>query len=191
MRHPFRLLRCAVLQAVWGLCIAVSLFLFCTAAALGQGKGADEYDIRAAMLFNITRFVDWPAHKIDAQHPQISVCIAGPDPVGASFDHFLQEQSSAAKSIKVRHLNSFESAETCDVLYVSIREQKGLKKVSASLAKAGVLVISESSNAASPNQIIGLPTIDEHVHIEVNLSAAKLAGITISSKLLHLATVSR
>ncbi len=180
------------LNVIWLLGM-VCLLLLCSTAAQGQGEGkaADEYDIRAAMLFNITRFVDWRAGKIDTQHRQISVCIVGSDPIGASFDHFLQEQGNSAKTIKVRHLASFDLANTCDVLYVSVRELKSLKRVGAELAKAGVLVISESPNAAIPSQIIGLPTIDEHVHIEVNLSAAKLAGITISSKLLHLATVTR
>lgn len=161
------------------------------AHADAQNSVADEYDIRAAMLFNITRFVEWPTSKLNPQHPQMLVCIAGPDPIGPGLDHFLQSQKAGIKSISVRHLNSLESAEACHVLYVSLREQKDVKKFVPSLAKANVLLISEKTNAGSPDQVIGLPTLDEHVHIEVNLAAAQRAGITISSKLLRLATVTR
>jgi hypothetical protein len=57
--------------------------------------------------------------------------------------------------------------------------------------KNNVLILSERSNATSPNQVIGLPSIDEHVHIEVDLAAAQRSGISFSSKLLRLATVTR
>lgn len=150
---------------------------------------ADEYDIRAAMLINITRFVEWPAWKVNAQNPQISICVVGIDPIAPSLDHLLQSETSSP--IKIHHLGSFDAATSCQVLYVSLHEQKSLKQLAPKLSKAAVLVVSEEPNATSPNQIIGLPTEDEHVHIDVNLAAAKLAGITISSKLLHLATVTR
>ncbi len=190
-RRRFQLSRTLGLGRSRALRLIAGIVLLATAFAHGRAQtDADEYDIRAAMLFNITRFVEWPASKVNAQHPQIVVCIAGSDPIGPSFDHFLESQNNG-KPIKVRHLNSIDSSDFCHVLYVSLHEQKNLKKLAPELAKNSVLVISERQNANSPDQTIGLPTIDEHVHIEVNLGAAKRAGITISSKLLRLATVTR
>lgn len=179
--------------SAWPLRVLLGLLLLGGAAAqaLAQDSAADEYDIRAAMLFNITRFVEWPASKLNAQHPQILVCIVGSDPIGPSFDHFLQSQGGGGKSVQVRHLSSFDSAGACHVLYVSLRERKDLKRSAPGLAKANVLLVSERPNAGSPDQTIGLPTVDEHIHIDVNLAAAQRAGLTISSKLLRLATVTR
>jgi len=39
--------------------------------------------------------------------------------------------------------------------------------------------------------VIGLPSVDEHIHIDVNLGTAQRTGLTISSKLLRLATVTQ
>jgi thiamine monophosphate synthase len=91
----------------------------------------------------------------------------------------------------VRHISSVEAAESCNVLYVGVGEQKHVNPHMSELAKQGVLTVSENSNETIPTQVIGLPTLDDHVHIDINLGAARRAGLTISSKLLRLATVSR
>jgi hypothetical protein len=157
----------------------------------GQTTSADEYEIRAAMLINLTKFIAWPAWKIDAAHPQLFICILGPDSIGPIAERYAQNQRVAGKPLQVRHINSVEAAASCNLLYVGVGEQKHIDPVVDELAKRGVLTVSENSNATTPGQVIGLPTLNDHVHIDINLGAAQRTGLTISSKLLHLATVSR
>lgn len=173
------------------LCLKLLLLATATTWAQNSSPAADEYDIRAAMVINLTRFVVWPPARMDAHPSQILVCIAGPDPIGASLDHLLLNQTVGGRSIRLRHLESLQAAQACDVLYVGHQEQRNIRDAAPALAKAGVLLVSEKTNGDLPDQVIGLPTVDERVHIEVNLKTAKLAGLTISSRLLHLATVTR
>jgi hypothetical protein len=159
--------------------------------SLGQNASADEYEIRAAMLFNLTRFIEWPSWKMDSGHPEFDVCILGSDPIGPELDSSLRNKMVGSKPLVVRHLSSAEAASACHILYISAGERKSLAKLSATMARNAVLTISEGSNSDNREQVIGLPTVDEHVRIDVNLSAAQRSGLTISSKLLHLATVSQ
>lgn len=156
-----------------------------------QGTSANEYDIRAAMLFNLTQFIDWPAWKLDSSHPQFLICIAGQDPIGPKIDHYLTDKIVGTKPVLVRHLSMLENANSCHMLYVSEGERKRLQQMEPELIKSAVLTISERANAISPDQIVGLPITDEHVHIDINLGTAQRAGLTVSSKLLRLATVTR
>ncbi len=156
-----------------------------------QTTSADEYDIRAAMLINLTKFIDWPTRKIDSAHPQLLVCILGSDSIGPIAERYAQNQRVEGRPLQVRHISSVEAAMNCNLLYVGVGEQKHVDPVIAELAKSGVVTVSETSNANNPSQVIGLPTIDEHVHIDINLGAAQRTGLTISSKLLRLATVRR
>lgn len=192
-----RRIRATRLYAGWrsarSLGVGFMFLLFFAATLRGQNQSgvADEYDIRAAMLVNIPRFVSWPASKVDPAHPRILLCIVGSDPVKPSLDHLLQQEAGEAHILRVKHLNSFEGASGCDMVYAGHGEQHELREAAPGLLKAGVLVITERPNNNNPDQIIGLPTAEEHVRIEVNLTAAQRAGLTISSKLLRLATVTR
>jgi hypothetical protein len=163
--------RCS--RALLGLGWLLAVALACTFCGDGnaQSTSADEYEIRAAMLLNLTRFIVWPPSKLDGPHPQFVICILGRDP------------------IQIDHLNSTDMVSGCDILYIGNGEHKSLKRSLPELAKNNVLTISQKSNADEPDQVIGLPSVEEHVRIDVNLGAAKRAGLTISSKLLRLATV--
>ena len=156
-----------------------------------QTTSADEYEIRAAMLINLTKFVAWPAWKFDAAHPQLVICILGSDSIGLIAERYAQNQRVEDRSLQVRHISSVEAAMSCNLLYVGVGEQKHVDPVADELAKKGVLTVSESSNLTTPKQVIGLPSLNDHVHIDINLGAAQRTGLTISSKLLRLATVSR
>jgi ABC-type uncharacterized transport system substrate-binding protein len=48
--------------------------------------------------------------------------------------------------------------------------------------------VSDQENAAQSGVIITMTVIDERVRFQINKKAASDVGITISSKLLHLAT---
>jgi hypothetical protein len=161
----------------------------CAEPLCSQNKTADEDAIRAAMLFNLTKFIEWPSWKLGASHPEFSVCVLGSDPIGLELDNSLRNRMVGSKPLVVRHLAAPEAATGCHILYVSGGESKKLRRVADSMAKNAVLTVSERSNTEVPEQVIGLPTVEDRIHIEVNLSTAQQSGLTISSKLLHLATV--
>lgn len=181
-------LRCAAAFRILGTVLALFLVLLAIAPA-AQAASADEYEIRAAMLLNIARFVQWPSWKLDASHPQFQVCLLGNDPTGSYADRFLQHQAIANRPVQVRHLSAADELTPCHLLYISAEESRLLARSRVDLAKAAVLTISEEPNASHPDQIIGLPVIDEHVHIDINLGSAQRSGLEISSRLLRLATV--
>lgn len=156
-----------------------------------QAASADEYEIRAAMLINLTKFIDWPAWKMDSSHPQLVICILGSDSIGSIAERYAQNQIVSGKPLQVRTISSVDTAASCNLLYVGVGEQKHVNPAVNELAKNGVLTVSESSNSTLPDQVIGLPTLNDQVHIDINLGAAQRTGLTISSKLLRLATVSR
>ncbi len=158
-------------------------------AARAQAGSADEYAIRAAMLLNLARFIEWPAAKLDASHPQFVVCLLGVDPIGPYVDHFLENQTVSGRPVRVVHLDNLDAANSCHILYVAAAESKKQNRALPDVMKGSVLTISEEANAPGLNQVIGLPSMDEHVRIEVDLARAQRSGLTISSKLLRLATV--
>ena len=175
-------------------------FLLCAAALIesnvtttlqAQSSSADEYAIRAAMLFNLTKFIDWPAWKMDLSHPNFLVCILGHDPIEPYTDRYLQNQNVVNKPIQLKAIKDLSDAAECHILYVSASGKHNFERVAADLTKAGVLSVSEQPVSRNSAQIVGLPLDNDHIHLDVNLGAAQSGGFSVSSKLLRLATVTQ
>lgn len=172
----------------------LALTLTATLALLRPGcaaaqSSADESGIRAAMLLNIARFVDWPASKLDEQHPQFVICLLASDPVDAATEKLLSHQTVDSRPTVIRRVGANDSVEPCHVLYAGVASRKTVGRMRSELERASVLTVSELSNKVAADQVLGLPAIGDHVHIEINLQAAQRAGLHISSRILRLATV--
>ncbi len=190
MRRSIFILPCF---AVWR-----KLLLLCTAALLmgsagrpvqAQSSSADEYALRAAMLLNLTKFIEWPAWKVNSLHPTFLVCILGRDPIEPYTDRYLQHQIILNKPVQLKSLKDLNDAADCHILYISAGGKHAFEHGAAGLSSAGVLSVSEQAVSHDSSLILGLPLDNDHVHIDVNLGAAQSAGFAVSSKLLHLATV--
>lgn len=152
---------------------------------------ADEAAIRAAMVLNIARFTEWPPAKMDADHPQMIICILGTDPIDAYADKLLDHQVIQDKPTLVRRLKPSDSVESCHVLYTSVADRKWTPRSQDEIERGAVLSISELSNNFNTAQVVGLPASGDHIHIEINLRSAARSKLHISSRILRLATVTQ
>ncbi len=74
-----------------------------------------------------------------------------------------------------------------DVLFVT-ENAKNLENLSALKGKS-VLTIGESEEFLEAGRIVRFRIVDERITFEINISAAEDAGLTLSSRLLHLARI--
>ena len=190
MRRPISV---RVLIAGWrktlSLCTAILLVSSPSRPVQAQSGSADEYALRAAMLLNLTKFIEWPAWKVSSLHPTFLVCILGHDPIEPYTDRYLQHQTILNKPVQLKSLKDLSDAADCHILYISTGGKHAFEHSAANLSSAGVLSVSEQAVSHDSPQILGLPLDNDHVHIGINLSAAQSAGFAVSSRLLHLATV--
>lgn len=162
-----------------------------TQPALAQAPMPDEFAVRAAIIFNLTRFVTWPASKMADPHAPFVVGLLGYDREGAALEKFLAGRSIDGRLIVVRRLGSADRAGQCSLLYVTSTERKRYDALATELAREGVLTVSDDEHFVVAGGIVGLPVSGDHIDIQINLSQAQRSGLTISSRLLHLASVVR
>ena len=147
-----------------------------------------EYKIKAAMLYNFAMFVDWASAEI-SEHNSIVVGVLGDDPFGAALDEAMRDKTVYGRPILVRRLKEHSDARLCDILFISNSEKEQLPVVFQSLAESKVLTVSDIDEFAGVGGIIGFIIQEGKVRFEINIDAARRAGIRISSRLLNLATV--
>ena len=157
--------------------------------ALGQTNSAGEYELKAAILFNLSKFVEWPPSAYtDSQAPTV-LCILGQDPFGDSLKTLGQKQDANRRSVSIRWLKNENGIRDCHVLYISTSERKIVAQVLSRLKGLNVLTVGEMSQFAVQGGIIQFTLEDKQVRFEINLDAASRMTLKISSRLLVLARI--
>src|SRR6187549_2491999 len=61
---------------------------------------AAEYDVKAAFLYNFTKFVEWPSWAFHDDRSTVRLCVLGEDPFGGSLQE-LAEGEVAGRRVTV------------------------------------------------------------------------------------------
>lgn len=146
-----------------------------------------EYKVKAAYLYNFTKFITWP----EKNSPTFNICIIGNDPFGPLLDT-LESKSVQEKPIRLYKFESPKQAKDCDIAYLDNSDQR------AELALPGVLLVGSLKKAltvssepffAESGGMIGFVLDDGKVKLHINLKALKQSGLAISAKLIEVSTL--
>lgn len=157
------------------------------AAALGEQVG--EYEVKAAILYNLTRFVEWPPSVYPDPQAATTLCILGRDPFGDSLTSLAKNQDASGRPVLIRRVKNERGIRDCQVLYISSSERKSVAQILSALKGSTVLTVGEMSQFAALGGIVQFKLEERQVHFDVNLDAASRMGLKISSRLLVLARI--
>jgi uncharacterized protein DUF4154 len=163
--------------------IAASLYLPSPLAA--QKSKPQEYEVKAAYLYNFGRFVEWPANgNIKDNFP---ICVLGQDPFGSSLDAVLSGEAVNDRKLIAKRIATAREAVTCKILFISGSESARVRDILAAVDKNPVLTVSDIPNFIMAGGMIQFVVIDNRVRFSINLAACEMAGLTPSSQLLKVA----
>ncbi len=169
--------------------LAAAVLMLGPAVWGGQEDSVAEYELKAAILYNLPKFVEWPSDAYpDSQAPTV-LCILGRDPFGSALASLVDRKVSTNRPILVRHLRETDPIDGCHVLFVSSSERRMVTQVFASVKGASVLTVGEMDQFAARGGIIQFALQEKEVHFEINRDAASREGLKISSRLLALGKV--
>lgn len=154
--------------------------------AAGAQAAASEYDVKAAFLYNFTKFVEWPASAFPDDRSNFQFCVLGEDPFGKSLQPVADEQV-AGRRITLLRTARMSEPEGCQILFISQSEKERLTQILAELRDVPVLTVSDTSGFTDRGGIINFILEGTKVRFEINQESAERAGLKISAKLLRLA----
>ena len=76
--------------------------IMCAISARGRAQPALEYDVKAALLLNFARFIEWPDAAFDGAQAPIDVCVFTPSPFGQALERALSGETVANRSVSAR-----------------------------------------------------------------------------------------
>lgn len=146
-----------------------------------------EYEVKAAMLYNFTRFVEWPATTWKDGRSPLILGVLGSDPFGRLLEDSMRDKTYSGRPIVLRRFHTLTELETCHVLFVAKSEKKHLKDILRLAQASSVLTVSEIDDFIQSGGTIGFVLIEDRIRFEINTTSALRSSLTISSKLLRLA----
>jgi hypothetical protein len=156
-------------------------------ALSGSAAGAAslEYQVKAAYLYKLVSFVDWPDGALPAPGAPVNICVVGDDPFGATLDQAAQNQQVEGRPLMVRRIETASKSSGCQVLYIAGSKRQSVASALQSVKGAPSLTITEASEVRG--SIIQFVVKDGRVRFTIDVAAAAQNGLTISAKLLSLA----
>ena len=147
---------------------------------------AVEYQVKAAFLFKLARFVEWPAHKFTQPDSPLIIGVVGTDPFGGLLEEAVQDKRINDHTVIVRHIVSMQELRKCHMIFISRSESARLNPILSEVRGDNVLTVSDSDNFTGHGGMINFIMVANRVQFQINASAASHAGLKISSKLMQL-----
>jgi len=152
--------------------------------AISFGQAVDEYEVKAAFLYNFTKFIEWTKMP---DSDVFNICILGDDPFGIALDQLVKGKAAYGRKIQIQRLKEPVEARQCQIVFVRREEETKAAKLVEAVRGTQALTVSERGKFARTGGMVYLSTKDGHVSVGINPAAAETAGLKVSAKLLSLA----
>ncbi|MBJ6748744.1 YfiR family protein [Geomonas anaerohicana] len=167
--------------------------LLCLLLAHPGPLGADapqEYQVKSAMVYNMAKYIEWPADAFSGTGAPLVVCCLGRGPFTAALEQY-RGKTVLGHPLQVRRVQPGEELGICHLLVVSGVEKRYLAGILDQARRRSLLTVSDQPDFARLGGIIGLVEIEGRVRFEINVKAAQQSRFKISSQLLKLARIVR
>lgn len=151
---------------------------------LAAGAAAAERDleakVKAAYLYHLTKFVEWPALPAT----EVRICVLGSEAVGAMMSD-LGNRQVRDRPLKIE-VDTVTDPAQCQVLFIG-RADKRLPDLLKRVRGASVLTVSDLDDFARRGGMVGFVIESGKIKLEINPDNARAAHLRVSGRLLELA----
>ena len=168
------------------LLLAGLLLMLSANLAVAGDELSREYRIKAAYLYNLSKFITWPGEETQGKDAPITLCVYGYNP----FEDYLEklrEHPVKGRSIAIRYLDERQPVDNCQLLFVSRHNTTAPKLLAAPPPYPPILTVSDDQDFLARGGLVSLITVSNSIQLDINLTRAKQAGFSVSANLLEIA----
>lgn len=158
-------------------------------AAAADNATLEEYQVKAAYLYNFTKFTDWPDNAFASPNAPLVIGVVGDYPFGDTLDVLVKGEVVRGHPLVIKRLHDGDDLHGCHVLFICRNEKDHLSLLLQNLKGNPVLTVSDTDGFAGLGGMVNLVLVEEKVKLEINQTSAEGAGLKISAKLLKLARI--
>ena len=149
-----------------------------------------EYSIKAAFLYQFSKYIQWPGDTYSSDEAPFVIGIAGSNPFGTTLDTIAERKKAAGRSIQIVDVTDTSNSSQCQILFFPGDELDATQKDILAAAKdSHVLTVGESEEFIANGGKMQLYLEDNKVRFAVSRHTIDDSTLKISSKLLSLAKI--
>jgi hypothetical protein len=171
--------------------VAVVLLLTGWPGSLSRAGGAEvtmtEHQVKALCLLNFAKYVTWPSDAFSATNTPVSIGIIGQNKVSAELVKSARNKLVAGRPVIILDSASEADWGRCHIVFIAGAGKAEVLELLSKTRTLPILTVGEADSFIEAGGVIKFVKKDNKVRFEVNLGAARTAGLQISSKLLSLA----
>jgi len=169
--------------AWWSIAVLCAL----VGSAWADESVSKEYQLKAAFLYNFTKFVEWPSQSFANTDSPIVIGVLRGNPFGGELEKAVSGRTVNGRKIVVTEVPSPAAARQTHILFVGAAQDSNLNEVKGALNGIAVLTVGESEAFARQGGIITFTLQNDSLRFAINKDSAQKAGLKISSQLQKLA----
>ena len=164
------------------------LFLSHIRLGAADSSVSKEYQIKAAFLYNFTKFVEWPRSRFPDDSSPIVIGVLGQNPFGDELEKIVHDRKVNGRGIAIKIIDSPAEAAAVHVLFVKEGGENYVTEMEKQPYSGGILTVGESEKFMSSGGMISFNMAADKVRFEISVKAAEKSGLKISAQLQKLAT---
>ena len=148
-----------------------------------------EYQVKSLILVSLPKYVDWPSDAFANANTPIMIGVLGDSKFGAELAKTVEGQNVVGRPIIVRQIQTPEDSDKCHILFIGSSEKTHLADILGRIKAKPVLTVGETDQFLDQGGVINFVKKEGKIRLEINMDAARLANLQISSRLLRVADV--
>lgn len=179
---------CSAFFAAWMASLVFALGCFAPGnCAGGEGAVRKEYQLKAAFIYNFTKFIEWPAECFPDANAPIVIAVADQSPCTAELGAVVKGRKVNERDLAIKTVTTLETAKGFHILFIPATEDERLEKWMEAVRGKGVLVVGESEAFLKRGGMINFLLEEEKIRFEINMDQTEAARLKISAQLQKLA----
>lgn len=148
---------------------------------------ADE--IRAAFLFQLAQYADWPAESFASASSPLRFCVVGDDVLAATLEKILRGKQIEGRPVAAATVRAMHEISGCHVAFIAVTKEKKLVETFAKWTYPPVLLVGQANRFAELGGMVNLVVESGRISFEINVVLAESAHLRLRSQLLRLAKI--
>ena len=165
------------------LLVPVLILALAGSTVRAQPATVPEYSAKAGFLTTIARYTTWPPEAFTSPDAPIVIGVLGADPFGDVLT-MTAAASRGGRPLQVRRLRAPKDADGVHIVFIGKGESRNEALWIAAIKDKPVLTVGESGETLTRGGILEFIRVQDKIGFAVNLPAAQLAGLRLSSDLL-------
>ncbi|MES2398156.1 MAG: YfiR family protein [Bacteroidota bacterium] len=147
---------------------------------------AQEYDLKAAYIYNITKFIYWDT---STRGNEFTIGIIGSSPIYEPLLEVVKTKTVNNKKIIIRQYTKVEEINNCNMLFIPSTTTVSLEELLNKAKSKKILTVSEQEGYGKQGTAINIVKISENLKFEINIKTLESLGLKARAQFLELALI--